>query len=118
MATLQGKFPEEMAHDIMEDITKTEVCEIDGGTSLNLDAVARYANRDKIQAKGERYWEQNRDRFRSDVLSKLVNDKHEAITAYMQKKEKDSAMEYFLLLRSKGVSPAEAEKMAGLNQVQ
>ncbi len=116
MALLEGKTPEVVAHEIMNQL-EDQLINIDGMKSTELDSVARYLHRDTIQIKGEKYWEKNKDRLRSEVVEKLIHDRFEAITKYITKKEKDAKMEYFLLLRAKGMNLEDAEKESGINQV-
>lgn len=112
----QNPTPEEIAAKIIEEMKKTFLVEIDYKTNENLLSLAKYNNRDKIQMRGETYFNKSKDFLMREVIEKLINDKHETIVKYLRDKEKKGRMEYFLLLRSKGMSIEDAEKAAGLNQ--
>lgn len=117
MALLNGRTPEELASEIVTEAIEPQMLEIDGVRSQELDSLARYISRDAIQVKGETWFNKNRDRLRQEAVEKLIHDKFDAIMKYMTKKEQDAKMQYFLLLRAKGMSLEQAEKESGINQV-
>lgn len=115
MPLLNGKTPEEVAADVMDQL-EDQLVTVDGMRSTELDSIARYINRDSIQLRGEKFWEKNKDRLRTETINKLISLKFESITNYITKRERDAKMEYFLLLRSKGMSVEDAEKESGIAQ--
>ena len=116
MALLNGKTPTEIAADTMETL-EDQVLQIAGMQFMQLESVARYLNRDKIQIRGEKFWDKNKDSFLKTTIEKLIEDRFDAILKYQSKKEKDAKLEYFLLLRSKGMSIEDAEKESGIAQL-
>lgn len=112
MALMNGQTAEEIAHEVIVQATENVLIELDGTFSQKLDVLARYEQRDAIQIRGEKYWIDNQEKFRKDALQALVEAKHKAITSYMEKKAMQAKDEYFRMLRSKGVSPTEADRLA------
>ena len=102
--------PEELAHEIMTDAVKSEVVEITGTSFQKLEKITKYANRDLIQMRGENYYKKNSDLFRREVLQKLIEDKADAISNYLDKKEQDAKQKLFLKLVASGMSKEEAAK--------
>lgn len=104
--------PEELSKDIVTD--KKFPATMDTSAYDELIKITRYNNRDTINVRGEKYWEKNKLELINDSLVKLITDRSKALTKYIDKKEQDASMEYFRLLRSKGVSIEDAAKMANV----
>lgn len=115
MALLEGKTAEQIAHDIIEKATEDCLFTISGTVNENLESLTRYVHRDMIQMRGENYFTKQKDTLIRDVVEKLITDRFDAVKKYLNKKETDAKMQYFLLLRSKGIGLEEAEKMSGIN---
>lgn len=112
MATLNGKTPEQMAASIIEDAVKPALLEISGTANQKLDIVVRYLNRDKIQARGENWFEKNKTALTSSAMETLIEAREKAITDYLNKKEQTSKDELFRDLVARGVKVEEAYKAA------
>jgi len=104
--------PEEIAKNAVAD--KKFDTKMDSSAYDELIKITRYNNRDTINVRGEKYWEKNKMDLINDSLVKLITDRSKALTKYIDKKEQDASMEYFRLLRSKGVSIEDAAKMANV----
>jgi hypothetical protein len=117
MALLNGKTPEQIASETIAEAVKESKLAISGTFVIKLKALTRYQNRDVIQMRNEAWYLKEEERLMQDVLEKLIGDKHKAVTDYMTKKENDAKMQFFLMLRSKGISLEDAEKQSGINQV-
>ena len=117
MALLNGKTPTEIASEVVAEAVKESKLAIGGTFVTKLKALTRYSNRDVIQMRSEAWYTKEEDRLMQEVIEKLIGDKHKAVTDYMTKKENDAKMAYFLMLRSKGISLEEAEKLSGINQL-
>ncbi len=117
MALLNGQTPEEIASEAIEQVTEDVLVTINGTFNQKLESLTRYQNRDIIQMRSEKWYESHKDELKQNVIEKLITDKFKAVTDYMTKKENDAKMTYFLMLRSKGISLEEAEKLSGINQV-
>lgn len=113
----ETKTAEEITKEIMTKVTEDVLITISGTVNENLEALAKYDNRDTIQIRGEKFFEKQKEHLMREVIEKLITDKFKAVKKYLDKKENDAKMQYFLLLRSKGVSLEEAEKMSGINLV-
>lgn len=113
MALLNGRTPEEMASEIIADAVENQVIEIDGVRFQELEKLARYDNRDSLKAD----FEKNKDRLMKDSVEKLIADKFKAIEKYQTKREQDKRMQYFLLLRAKGMNLEEAERISKINEI-
>ena len=112
MATLDGKTPEQIAKEIVQDAVQSQLVEIDGVTSQHLDVLARYESRDTIQVRGEKYWTKNRDRLREETLIDLINNKHKGLVKYLDKRELDKNNEYFQKLVRDGMNKDQAYDLA------
>lgn len=115
MAKLDGQTPEQIAKDALKDVDI--MFTVPTVTNEALDTLAKYQARDIINIKGDKYWENNKDRLRTDMLTKLVTDKVEALTKYMTKKEETQALDFYKSLVARGVSREEAMQLSGLNRV-
>jgi rRNA processing protein Krr1/Pno1 len=112
MALLEGKTPEQLAHDIVEEAVESVMHEISGTANQKLETVVRYLNRDKIQARGETWFNKNHDSLVSSALETLIEAREKAIVDYLDKKEQQSKDELFRDLIARGVKIEEAYKAA------
>jgi len=111
-ATLNGKTPAQIAHDIVTDAVESVMVEISGTASQRLETVVRYLNRDKISARGETWFRKNHDSLTTDAIETLVTAREKAITDYQNKKELMAKDELFRTLVARGIPVAQAEKEA------
>jgi len=112
MATLNGKTPETIAKEIINDAVTTSLIEIDGVTSQHLDKLARKANLNSIEAFGERHWNKHRDQFRREVICNFINSYFKQMVKQLEKREREMAQTYYDSLIKQGMSPNEAHKLA------
>ena len=112
MALLNGQTPKEIAEDIVNP--ESQMLELDGYVFENLVKITKYNHKDELAVKSEFYWNKEKDNLIADTLKKLINDKEKTLTKYMDKRQVEKNMEYFRLLRAKGVTIDEAAKMAGV----
>jgi hypothetical protein len=108
MATMNGVTPEEKAKDIVNQAFEDKMAMISGTTFQKLTTVVRYLNRDKIQARGESWFNKNFDSLTTDALDDLIKAREKAITSYLAKKELDEKNESFRELVAKGMAIPEA----------
>ena len=111
MALLNGKEPNEIAEEIMEQL-EDRVIEITGAGFEALTNLARYENRDVIAAKGENWYNKNRDRLEKDTLGDFLVKKARTLDKYLQERRVQQSWELFRLLVSKGVKQDEAMSSA------
>lgn len=111
------KTPEQIAADIMKAATEDVLITIGGTFAQKLEAIASYNARDTSALRGERWFEKNKSRLMDEAVEKLIADRHKALNAYQTKKEQDNKMQYFLLLRSKGMDAEQAYKESGCDQI-
>lgn len=108
----QNKTPEQQAKEIINAAIESKLVEISGTCNQKLETVVRYLNRDKIQARGETWFNKNHDALVSDAVETLINAREKAITDYLNKKEQESKDELFRNLVARGVDIPTAYKTA------
>lgn len=111
MPLMNGQTPEEIAHDIVNP--EPEMLEVDGNVHSDLIKITRYHFRDVINVRGEKYWEKNKTDLISEALKKLITDKCDTLTKYINVKENKAKADYYHLLRSKGMSIEDASAQSG-----
>jgi len=114
MAKLDGMTPEQIAEEALKDVDV--IFTLPSIVDEAIDKLAKYDNRDVIQIRGDKYWENNKDILRAKAIQKLVTDKVKALNNYMDKKKQDQALEFFKQLRARGMSVEDAMKTSGLDQ--
>jgi hypothetical protein len=107
--------PKVMANEIINAAVGDVTVEINGVVAQRLEVVIRYLNRDKISARGERWFTKNHDSLMTDAVEELINARSKAITKYQDKKENDGKRELFLVLLTKGISFKDAVQQSGYN---
>jgi len=107
-----SKTPEQLAKEIVKDAVISALVEIDGVTSQHLDTLARKENKDSIEARGEKFWQKNRDRFRQECVVDMINNKYDALIKYLNKREEEMNLKYYKSLISHGMTANEAHKLA------
>lgn len=112
MPLMNGKSPEELAHEIVNP--DPVMIDMDGNVHADLVKITRYHFRDTINVRGEKYWEKAKDDLIAEALKKLITDKCETLVKYINKKEEHASMEYYKLLRSKGMSVEDASAASGV----
>src|SRR5258706_7787095 len=110
MALLEGKTPETIAKEMINDAVESQMVEIAGTTAQKLATVVRYLNRDKISARGENWFRKNSDSLTTDAIETLVTAREKAITDYQNKKEVQAKDELFRTLCARGVDKNTAYK--------
>jgi len=113
-----SKTPEQLAKEIVKDAVTTALVEVDGVCSQHLDTLARKENKDSIEARGEKFWLKNRDRFRQETVVDLINGKFDALVKYLDKREREMNQKYYDSLIGHGMQPNEAHKLAFNNDKQ
>ena len=114
MAKLNGKTPEEISHEIIEDAVTPIMVEIDGTRGQKLDELLRYKFSKKIYSKGEKWLQRNLDALRQEYLESLIDSFHKSRQKADEKQEKQDSLEYYQLLVSRGWDVMEAMVEAGL----
>jgi len=118
MALLQNEktgelqTPEQLSHEIVNP--KSEMIELDGVTYENLITITKYVHKDELAVKSDRYWEKSKDMLIENTITKLINDKADTLNKYIDKRKREKNMDYFRMLRAKGIDVAEAAKLAGV----
>src|ERR1700739_3719118 len=110
MALLNGQTAEEMAAEIINEAVEDKLVSISGTAFQKLETVVRYLNRDKIQARGQAWFDKNVDMLTTDALETLINAREKAITHYLAKKELNDKDEAFRALVARGINVQEAYK--------
>ena len=108
MALLNGKTAEELASEIVNDAVEDKLVSISGTAFQKLETIVRYLNRDKIQARGQAWFDKNVDMLTTDAMETLINAREKAIVDYLAKKELNDKDEAFRTLVARGVSVKEA----------
>jgi hypothetical protein len=114
MAKMNGQTPEEMAADIVKAAVEPIVVEIDGVRGQELDELIRYRKAKHIYSKGEKWFQNNLEEFRKELLETIISAQFVQRKKMDEKQEKTDALEYFQLLVSRGVDKIQAMEMAGL----
>lgn len=112
MALLNGQTPAQLSKEIVNAAISKFLVEIDGVTSQHLDVLARKDNKDSIEARGEKFWSKNRDHFREEMVSKLINNTHKQLVKYLDKREEEMSLKYYKSLIASGMQANEAHKLA------
>lgn len=112
MALLEGKTPEQLAKEIVNDAVESVMLEISGIANQKLETVVRYLNKDKIQARGENWFNKNHEALISSAMETLIEAREKAITNYLDKKEQQAKDELFRDLIARGVKVEDAYKAA------
>ena len=110
MALLEGKTAEAIAKEIIESAVEDKEVVISGTAFQKLETVVRYLNRDKIQARGQAWFDKNVDMLTTDAMETLINAREKAIVDYLAKKELNDKDEAFRTLVARGVNVQEAYK--------
>ena len=110
MALLEGKTAETIAKEIINDAVEDKLVSISGTAFQKLETVVRYLNRDKIQARGENWFNKNEEMLTTDALETLINAREKAIVDYLAKKELNDKDEAFRTLVARGINVQEAYK--------
>ena len=110
MALLNGKTAEELASEIVNDAVEDKLVSISGTAFQKLETIVRYLNRDKIQARGQAWFDKNVDMLTTDAMETLINAREKAIVDYLAKKELNDKDEAFRTLVARGVNVQEAYK--------
>jgi hypothetical protein len=110
MPTLEGKTPEQIAKEIINDAVEDKLVSISGTAFQKLETVVRYLNRDKIQARGQAWFDKNVDMLTTDAMETLINAREKAIVDYLAKKELNDKDEAFRTLVARGINVQEAYK--------
>lgn len=114
MAKLDGKTPEQIAAEIVDNASQSSVIEISGVRAQELDQIVRYRYSREIYSKGEKHYEQMRDSWRSQLLEKFIESTIKQQIKIAAKQERESKLEFYNLLVSRGTPKAQALEMAGL----
>jgi hypothetical protein len=110
MPTLEGKTPEQIAKEIINDAVEDKLVSVSGTAFQKLETVVRYLNRDKIQARGQVWFDRNVDMLTTDAMETLINAREKAIVDYLAKKELNDKDEAFRTLVARGINVQEAYK--------
>lgn len=111
MALLNGQTPEEMAADIMES-TEDQVISISGLAYADLNFLVETKNVQVILARGQKYFERERETFTKAFISEVIHNLAKAKRKYLVEKEAADQFASFRYLVSKGMSNEEASKIA------
>lgn len=114
MATLDGKTPEQLAHDIIEAMQKPVLIEISGVAGQNLEQVLRYKYAKKIYSKGDKWFQQNMESLRTEFLENLIESQYDQRKKMDAKQEEADKFEYVKILVARGINRFKAMEMAGL----
>jgi hypothetical protein len=102
MALLNGKTPEQMAAEVVEDAVESKMVEISGTSFQKLETVVRYLNREKIAARGDNWLKKNFDSLVSDSVETLIGAREKAINDYINKKDRADKDDTFRTLMARG----------------
>lgn len=111
MALLNGQTPEELAAEIIES-TEDKLIMISGLANADLDFLVQNKNVQIILARGQKYFEKERETFTKAFLSDLIHNLAKAKRKYLAEKEASDQFSTFRLLVSRGMSQDEASKIA------
>lgn len=111
MPLLDGKTPETIAKEIMQS-TEDQAVIISGMAHDDLEFLVKTKNVQIIMARGDKYFEKERETFTKAFLSELIHNLAKAKRKYLAEKEAADQFETFRLLVSKGISQVEASKIA------
>jgi len=106
----ETKTPEQIAKDIIDSAVEDVAIVISGTANQKLQTVVRYLNRDKMQARGESWFNKNVEALTTDALETLINAREKAITDYLAKKELNDKDDAFRTLVARGIPVQEAYK--------
>lgn len=104
-STNEQKTPEQLA---AEALLKDQMVEVSGTAYAKLETIVRYLNRNKIQARGERWFEKNSDILFQDAMEKLIEAREKAIVDQLAKQEQAEKDEAFRGLVARGITITEA----------
>jgi hypothetical protein len=111
MALLEGKTPETIAKEIVKSLEDQAVM-ISGMAFEDVTFLVRSKNIATIEARGEKYWESQKDNLFKAFLSDVIHNLAVAKKNYLVDQEVKAQDSLFRLLCSRGVHPAEAVKTA------
>lgn len=111
MALLNGKSPEEMAAEIIES-TEDKLVMVSGLAASDLEFLVETKNVQVILARGQKYFEKEREVFTKAFLSDLIHNLAKAKRKYLAEKEASDQFSTFRLLVSRGMGQEEASKIA------
>jgi len=116
MALLNGQTPEQIASEIVA-ATEDQAVIISGMAAEELEFLVRYKNMATIQARGEKWYKQEKDNWTKSFLNDMIHSLAKAKKDYLADKEVADQHALFQLLCSRGVNPTEAIKTAYPNGV-
>jgi|SRR5215831_7029806 len=108
MAELNGKTPEQIAKDVIEQATKDVKVSISGTSAQKLEVIVKYLNRDTILTRGENYFKKSVEALTTNALEELIEARHKAIVSYLAKREQEELDKTFHMLRKRGMSVQDA----------
>lgn len=111
MATLNGQTPEQIAKEIVNSLEDQAVM-VSGMASEELLFLVRSKNVTTIEARGQKYFEKEKDNLIKAFLSDMIHNLAQAKKNYLADKEVKAQDDLFRLLCSKGIHPTEAVKTA------
>ena len=111
-----GKSVEELAAEVMGSI-EDRVIEISGAGYQALESLTRYDNRDTIAAKGDRWFETNKDHLEKVTLGDILVKKQKTIDKYLAEREVQQNWELFRTLVARGVDQSSAMTSAFPNGI-
>ena len=114
MATVDGKTPEQIAAEIIKKAVEKIQLKLDGVRGQELDFLVKYRNARDIFTKGEKWFNDNIDRLRSEFLENTIESQYKSLEKQQKAAAAKDAIEYYQLLVSKGVDKAKAMEMAKL----
>lgn len=114
MATVNGKTPEQMAKEIVQDAVKECLITVDGVTEQKIDDILKYRHAKDIYVKGQLWFQNNIDDLRREYVQDVVRANHVQRQKADAKAAQDEKLKYYTMLVSRGVEKAKALEMAGL----
>lgn len=104
-STKETKTPEQLA---AEALLKDQLVTVSGTAYQKLETIVRYLNRNKIQARGENWFNKNADILFQDGMEKLIEAREKAIVDQLKKQEQAEKDEAFRGLVARGITITEA----------
>lgn len=108
--------PEQLAADIMVSLEDQAVM-ISGTANEDLEFLVQSKNTQIFMARGKKWYDQEKENLKKAFLSETIQSLAKAKRNYLSDKAVADQDSCFRLLRSRGVAPAEAEKIAYPNGV-
>lgn len=113
MAQYEGKTPEQLAAEIMTNLTKPVLLEISGVAAENLNLVLRYKFAKKIYSKGEKWFLANLESLRTEFIEGLIEAQYDQRKKADERQAESDKWEFVNSLIARGFTRFKALEMAG-----